>query len=66
MEAPDARTTLKLDGLTVIDWMVALDPETLIVYPPTEIMASVVRVTSFAAKTNVGAKIVPRAMRMER
>ena len=42
----DARVTLKFVGLTVIDWMVALEPEILIVYEPTCMLVEVVRVTS--------------------
>ncbi len=46
MEEPDARVTVKLVVLTVIDWIVALEPETFIAMPFTRMLASTVNMTS--------------------
>lgn len=45
-EEPEASVTEKLDPFTVMDWITAVEPETSSVYPPTEMTASVVSVTS--------------------
>lgn len=55
MDEPEARVTVKLVGLTVMDWTVALELEMFRVMPSTEMTAAVVRVTSLpAAKTASG------------
>ena len=54
MEEPELKVTEKFDASTTIESMTALEPEIFRVYPPTEIMVSVVRVTSLAANTATG------------
>jgi hypothetical protein len=56
IDDPEARVTVKLVALTVMDCTEALEPEMFKVMPFTEMMAAVVRVTSLpAAKTTMGA-----------
>ncbi len=53
-DEPEERVTEKLESLTTMESTAAPVPETFIVYPPTEMTASVVRVTSLAARTRDG------------
>ena len=50
MDDPEDRVTVKSEVLTVIDSTTALEPVMFSVYPPTEMIASVVRVVSLNAE----------------
>lgn len=61
IDEPEESVTEKLEVLMTIDWITALEPVMLRVYPPTEMLVLVVNVTSLnAAKANVGRNNNPR------